>query len=127
MTTILKDGSLRERPAVRENAFRKLDGEREYQNDGQGNAKPHADSQRPNGALSPGECLLCIEEIAAAARAAWYKPDGAVAMAPFIRKIGGVAVQFMENYETPPREGYEPLALVSLDTAGRPRDGVGRG
>jgi hypothetical protein len=103
---VSRTNEVRDRPAIREAVYNKLDGEREYQNDGQGNAKPHPGSTRPNGALSPGECLLCIEQIAADARAAWYKPNGQEAMAPFMRKIGGVAVQFMENYPTPDREGY---------------------
>jgi len=88
-----------------------LDGERDYQNNGEGNAAPHPDSNGPHhapGELSPGEGLLCMEEILAHARAAWYKPDGQTAMMPFVRKIGAVAVQLMENYGAPPREGHEP-------------------
>jgi len=98
------------RPASRNVVYSIIDGERDYQDAGEGNAAPHPDAQRRNGALSPGECLLCIEQIAAEARAAWYKPDGQAAMAPFMRKIAGVSVQFMENYTAPPRACHDPLS-----------------
>lgn len=86
---------------TRNEAFAALNSERDYQDAGRGNAKRH-ENAAPN--LTPGECLFCIEEIAAQARAAWYKPDGGTAILPFMRKIGAVAVQCMENYGAPPRE-----------------------
>jgi hypothetical protein len=85
----------------RNEVYEVIDGERAYQDAGRGNAKRHENAPPQ---LSPGECLLCMEELLADARRAWYKPDGATAMLPFIRKATAVGVQLMENYGAPPRE-----------------------
>jgi hypothetical protein len=53
--------------------------------------------------LSTGECLLCIEELSAKARAAWYRPDGINEALAIMRKIAAVAVQAMENHGVIPR------------------------
>jgi hypothetical protein len=53
--------------------------------------------------LSTGECLLCIEELSAKARPAWYRPDGINEALAIMRKIAAVAVQAMENYGVIPR------------------------
>lgn len=87
---------------ARDVVYAVIDGEREYQNGGKGNAAPHP------GALTPGEALLCMEQLMAVARAEWYKPDGIPAFLHNIRKITAVGVQVMEIYGALPREGFEP-------------------
>ena len=113
-----------DRPAAREAAYKIIDGESDYQDAGKGNAAPHivpeTGAPRANGALTPGEGLLCIEQIVEEARAAWYKPDGWYKMLPYIRKIAGVSVQLLENYGAPPREGYDPFLIDSPDQSPLP-------
>lgn len=86
--------------ATRQEVYAVIDGERAYQDAGKGNARRHVNAP-PN--LSPGECLLCMEELLNEARAAWYTPDGATTMLPFIRKATAIGVQCMENHGAPPR------------------------
>lgn len=96
-----------------------LDGERAYQKAGKGNAAPHPDSKRADGALSPGEALLCMEQLLVEARANWYKGVvGQDLMLPFIRKATAVGVQVMENYGASAREGYEPDPSSYADAEG---------
>jgi hypothetical protein len=71
-------------------------------------AVPVWDAQRGNyehayRTLSTGECLLCIEELSAKARPAWYRPDGINEALAIMRKIAAVAVQAMENHGVIPR------------------------
>lgn len=93
------------RTVVRNDVYNVIDGEREYQNGGHGNAQRHANAPPQ---LTPGEVILCMEKCLADARDAWYKPNGATACLPFIRKTAALAVQVMENYGAPAREGFDP-------------------
>lgn len=88
--------------ASRAEVFSAIDGERAYQDEGRGNAKRHEGSP----VMNPGECILCLEHLVVEARNAWYKPDGGKACLPHIRKLAAVAVQCMENYGAPEREGF---------------------
>jgi hypothetical protein len=85
-------------------AFAALNSERGYQDAGMGNATRHANAPDR---LLPGEIILCMEKCLADARAAWYGPDGGDACLPYIRKVGALAVQALENYGAPLREGFD--------------------
>lgn len=98
------------RPPSREKVYDVIDGERDYQNAGQGNASPHVNSSHTAGKLTPEGGLVCLEHILSEARATWYKPGGDKVMMPLIRKIAGVAVQLMENYGAQPREYHVPAS-----------------
>lgn len=80
-----------------------IDGERDYQDAQSGNAKRHAGAPPK---LSPGEVILCAEKCLADARDAWYRPDGGTACLPYLRKVAALAVQALENYGAPMREGH---------------------
>lgn len=97
------------RPQSRDAVYSIIDGERDYQNGGEGNAATHADDKRPSNALTFEGGILCLEQILAEARANWYKGVvGRDLAKPFIRKAAGVAVQLLENFGAPPREGHVP-------------------
>lgn len=95
------------RPASREGVYAVIDGERDYQINGEGNALRHADAP-PH--LLPGEVLACIEKCRNDALEAWYKPNGNVACLPFLRKIGALAIGALENsgVEAPARAEHDP-------------------
>jgi hypothetical protein len=76
-----------------------IDGERAYQDAQQGNAKRH-EGQPP---MTPGEHLLCMEELLKVARETWYKPDGGQTCLHHVRKAVAVGVQCMERHGAPPR------------------------
>lgn len=76
-----------------------IDGERDYQDAGKGNAKRHEGQK----AMSPGEFILCMEKCLSDARNVWYTPNGGTDSLPFIRKVAGLAVQAMELHGAPPR------------------------
>lgn len=78
-----------------------IDGERAYQDRGAGNAKRH-ENQPP--VMTPGEYLLCMEEVFEQARAAWYKPDGSRVCLESVRKIAALGVACMEHHGAPPRQ-----------------------
>lgn len=98
------------RPASRDAVYDVIDGERDYQDMGKGNAAPHPEGKRSaSDGLSLGEGILCMERILDEARAAWYKgPEGQTLAMPFIRKTAGVAVQLMEHFGAVPREWHVP-------------------
>lgn len=93
-------------PKSRAAALEALFSERAYQDKQLGNARRH----EGQGHMTPGECLLTIEECALRARAAWYAPDGGVNVMPHLRKVAGVAFQAMERFGVPLRELVEPKA-----------------
>lgn len=93
-----------ERTPARQAAYAAIDSERDYQDAGKGNANRHANAPDR---LLPGEIILCMEKCLADAREAWYKPNGGTACLPFLRKTGALAVQALENYGAPQREGFE--------------------
>lgn len=85
--------------ASRQEVYAIIDGERDYQDAGMGNARRHADM--PD--LTPGEMILIMEELLSQARAVWYKPDGGKECLHDIRKAAAVGVQMMERFGAPPR------------------------
>ncbi len=93
------------RPLSRENVYSIIDGERQYQEGGQGNSQRHVNAPPK---LTVGENLFCIDKCLRDAQDAWYRPDGGTAALPFIRKIAALATQALENYGAPPREGFDP-------------------
>jgi hypothetical protein len=96
----------RQRNATREHVYAVIDGERDYQIDGQGNSRRDP-NDAPN--LSVGESIGCIDKLMLDAKLAWYKPGGNTEALAHLRKVAAVAVQAMENYGAPAREGYEPI------------------
>lgn len=89
------------RTGSRDAVYRVIDGERDYQTMGKGNAGPARE-------LMMGEGIAVMEEILAQARTEWYKADGTKNALPYIRKVAAVAVQLMERYGAVPREGHVP-------------------
>lgn len=87
----------------RSTVYSAIDSERAYQDAGAGNANRHANAPDR---LLPGELILCMEKCLADARAAWYAPTGGTDCLPHIRKVAALAVQAMENYGAPRREGF---------------------
>ena len=83
--------------ANRFDVYRALDSERDYQeNLWRGNH------------LEIGESILLIEEYVARARVIWAgEPKPEAESLEFIRKIGGIAVNCMEQHGAPQREGFE--------------------
>lgn len=109
------------RPTSRERVYDVIDGERDYQDNGEGNAKRHPG--RPP--MTPGEYILCMEMTLAKARMAWYHPEGGEACLHYIRKTAALGVNAMELHGAPPREWHVPAsagitgemhATASLDT-----------
>lgn len=92
------------RPSLRDAVYRVIDGERDYQEAGRGNAQRQGAPPK----LTPGELILCMEKCLAEARDAWYKPNGGTACLPFLRKVTALGVQGLENYGAPAREGFDP-------------------
>lgn len=76
-----------------------IDGERDYQDAGRGNAQRHEGMPE----MTPGEFILCMEKCLADARNAWYTPNGGTACLPFVRKVAALAVQCMEINGAPRR------------------------
>lgn len=86
----------------REIVYSVIDGERNYQDAGQGNAERH--EGMPD--MTPGEIILCMEKLLDDARRTWYSPNGGKACLHDIRKIAAMGVQCMELHGAPHREGY---------------------
>lgn len=84
-------------------AYKALDSERDYQDAGM------ADESKPSmHVLTPGEIILAMEECLQHARTAWYhSAHPHTGMLNYIRKIGGLAMQGMEQYGAPQREGFK--------------------
>jgi hypothetical protein len=85
---------------VRDQVYAVINGERDYQDAGIGNAKRH-ENQPP--VMTPGEYLLCMEECLQQARTRWYKPDGSAQCLDSIRKVAALAVACMEHHGAPAR------------------------
>lgn len=84
----------------RPEVYKVIDGERDYQDAGRGNAKRH-EGAIANGVIrpmTPGEYLLCMEQCLSDARAAWYKPNGGVACLDPLRKVVALGVACMEHH-----------------------------
>lgn len=95
-------------------AFEALITERTYQDAGFGNAADTVTGRGPGRAMTPGECLLTIEELTKEARALWYVPRTGTEVQSLIRKIGGVALQALEHYGAPERQ-FTPAQQAVLD------------
>lgn len=94
------------RPASRDAVYAVIDGERDYQIAGEGNALRHADAP-PH--LLPGEVIACTQKCLDDALEAWYKPNGGEACLPFFRKIAALAVGVIENSgKHVPRAEHDP-------------------
>lgn len=103
------------RPAKRDEVYAIIDGERDYQNNGEGNAAPPTGSGLATNPLSFEGGILVIERIMQRAREEWYKPDGTENAKPYIRKAAGVAVQLLENFGAPARAEHDPTLPTSAE------------
>ncbi len=83
----------------RKEVYNTINGERDYQDAGHGNAKRHAGM--PD--MTPGEYLLCMEVCLEDARQAWYQPDGGHFCLEFVRKVTALGVACMELHGAPRR------------------------
>lgn len=92
--------------ATRTEVYGALDGERDYQDAGAGNARRHA-GMPP---MTPGEFILCMEHCLAEARRVWYSPDGGQACLEHLRKVSALGVQAMELHGCPHRSGFSSAA-----------------
>ncbi len=101
---------------TRDQVYAAVDSERDYQDEGQGNARRHAGMPE----MTPGEYLLCMEKCLQDARDAWYKPDGGQACLPFIRKVAALGVHAMELYGAP----WRPRGPLAADEAKGGKDGA---
>lgn len=84
----------------RQEVYQAIDGERDYQDAGRGNAQRHEGMPE----MTPGEYILCMEKCLQDAREAWYRPDGGQACLPHLRKVSALGVAAMELYGAPARE-----------------------
>lgn len=84
-------------------AYTALDSERDYQDAGV------ADANKPSMQhLTPGEMILAMEYCLERARTAWYySAHPHLDATEYLRKVGGLVVQYMEQYGAPQREGFE--------------------
>lgn len=82
---------------TRKEVYDLIDGERQYQDDQQGNARRHAGEPS---VLTVGESILCIEELLSRARNNWYLPEGVDASLHQLRKIAATAVRALEQHGT---------------------------
>lgn len=88
--------------ATRAEVYAAIDGERDYQDAGRGNAKrlpPHEGEP-----LTAGEIIACMQKCLNDALDAWYKPGGSTAAQEYIRKVAALGVQSMERYGAPVRK-----------------------
>lgn len=87
---------------TREEVYAVIDGERDYQDAGKGNAARHGDVPAN---MTPGEYILCMEKCLNDARNTWYAPEpqGGRASLEFIRKVTALGVAAMELYGAPNR------------------------
>lgn len=86
--------------ASRAEVYSAIDGERDYQDAGKGNARRHPESPK---AMSVGEFILCMEEYLAKARLEWAKAGGIPLALHDIRKVTALGVQCMELHGAPRR------------------------
>lgn len=87
--------------ANREDVYKAVDGEREYQDAGEGNS--------PDGEQGVPEFLLALDLYVRKAVKAWHKGgDGRdEATLHVVRKVTAIGVSCMEQHGAPEREGYE--------------------
>jgi hypothetical protein len=90
-------------PTSREDVYRCLDGERDYQD------AMSADPERPDMVpqLSMGETILAMEHALSEARRVWYSDSKPYpATLDYLRKVGGLTVKAMEQFGAVHRQGY---------------------
>lgn len=102
------------RPASRDAVYAVIDGERDYQINGEGNALRHANAPPY---LLPGEVIACTQKCLNDAINAWYMPNGNVASLPFFRKIAALAIGVIENsgQPAPARAEHDPTQPNSAE------------
>lgn len=90
---------------TRQEVYAVIDGERDYQDAGHGNAARHTNSKEVSeGRMSPGEFLLCMEKALHDAREAWYRGTvGGILCLDSVRKVAALGVQCMEVHGAPVR------------------------
>ena len=87
----------------RNDVYRAIDSERDYQDAGVADVSKL--NMKP---LDAGEIILAMEQCLLVARSAWYGDAHPYPLtAEYVRKVAGLAVQFMERYAAPQREGFE--------------------
>lgn len=87
--------------AEREEVYAAIDGEREYQDAGEGNAPGDMAQTVP-------VFILVLERYVAKAKKAWHT-SGDDAALEVVRKVTAVGVACMEQHGAPEREGYESM------------------
>lgn len=97
-------------------AFEAIETERLYQDAGFGNA-----ANTNGNRMTPGEIVLCIDKINGDAKHAWYKPGSTAKVGELMRKVGALAVQYMERYGATPR-AFTPDQQVQLQVHGILKD-----
>jgi hypothetical protein len=86
---------------TRAEVYAAINGERDYQDAGRGNAARH---QNAPPVMTMGEYILCMEKCLADARTDWYRPQAEEASClEFVRKVTALGVAMMEHYGAPPR------------------------
>jgi len=103
----------RESNTPRKRAYEALDTERDYQDAGFGNAANADTGRGPGRPMGRGDCLLTLQHLLNEAQALWYRPQTQEPVAHIMRKIGGVAVQYMERYGTYDRP-FSPMQMEIL-------------
>ena len=95
------------RPSERDAVYDVIDGERDYQIAGEGNAARAADAPE----LSIGDFILLMERYVAAAREEGvHGAAGNIQALPDIRKVVALGVHALEVYGAPPREWHVPVS-----------------
>lgn len=92
-----------EKVKTREEAYAILDSERAYQ-DAKGEDAEYSHIRND---ISPGEHILAMEKCLTDARLAWYNtamPHGPAA--EHVRKVGALALRFIEYFGASRREGF---------------------
>src|SRR6185295_13046343 len=94
---------------TRENVYKLIDGEREYQDSFI--ADPKNDRSEGVNAYknrTVGEELILIDTYLRRAKDAWSDTPSDTAALAIIRKISGLCVRCMENHDTPARQYLKP-------------------
>lgn len=88
-------------PTPRDEVYAAIDSERDYQ----AQQWPGRDVPGHENQLTIGEFVLLVEEYAAKARALWtHEPKPELQTLDIMRKIGGIAVNCMEQHGAPKRQ-----------------------
>jgi hypothetical protein len=89
------------RPAKREEVYKVIDGERDYQD-----SLWHTDEGHSN-PLQPGEFLVLLSVYLRKAQEEWtVEPKPEINTLHAVRKVAGIAVNCLEQHSAPKREGF---------------------